>query len=271
MKSLTLVSALLLSLSFVQSGTCADTPSPIYVAVEYTKVAKDKTSDYLEVEKIWKKIHQKRVERGLIRSWYLYKVQNAVQDARDYQYVTVQVFDSFAKLENPYPDDVFTDVYPGPELSGYMKRTGESRDLIRSEIYHLESAAMDVAKRSEHPTIAVNYMQAAPGKDEDYSRTEREIFQKLHQERIKRDILGAWFFLSRTFPGGSEVPYSYMTLDVFPSAEKAKEDKYPDDLLKAVFPDKDLSKVAGDVDAIRRIVRRDIWQSLDRVTKDSSN
>jgi hypothetical protein len=270
MKLLTLVSAVLISLGFVQSATSADTPSPIYVVVDYMKVAKDKTADYLEVEKIWKKIHQKRVERGLINSWFLYKVENAAQNARDYQFVTVQVFDSFAKLENPYPDDIFTAVYPGPELAGYMKKTGESRDLIRSEIYHLESAALDEAKRSEHPTITVSFMQPAQGKDADYYKMERDIFQKLHKERIKRDILGAWFFLSRTFPGGSEVPYSYLTLNVFPSAEKAKENTYPDDLLKTVFPDKDVSKVAGDVEAMRKMVKNDTWQSLDKVTKDSS-
>ncbi|MDP6457455.1 MAG: hypothetical protein QF669_08410, partial [Candidatus Marinimicrobia bacterium] len=42
--------------------------------VSYMKVEPGNTQEYLEVEKIWKKIHQTRLEKGMIKFWGLYSV-----------------------------------------------------------------------------------------------------------------------------------------------------------------------------------------------------
>lgn len=264
MKSNALICAVLLStlgLWRVQSAQ----DSHVYAIVDYMKVSKDKVNDYLEVERIWKKIHEKRLEKGLITAWYFYQVANAPADARDYQFVTVNVCSSFSSLENPFPEDVFSSVYSNEELQKYMKKTGESRDLIRSEVWHMESSAMTPPSDSEKPPyILTSYMQPVAGKEADYERMEREIFLKLHQELVNRKNMNAWVFLSRKFPGGSEVPYSYMTVNVFPSKETSEQ--WPDDLVTSVFPNQDLSKW-GSPNDYRKIVKSDIWKPLDRVTK----
>lgn len=264
MKMNTVIGAALLcalGLSSVQSAQ----DSPVYALVDYMRVSKDKVNDYLEVERIWKKIHEKRLEKGLITAWYFYQVDNSPGDSRDYQYVTVNVCNSFASLENPFPDDVFSSVYSNEELQKYMKKTDESRDLIRSEVWHMESSAMSPPGDSENPPyILTSYMQPVTGKEVDYERMEGEIFQKLHQELVNRKNMNAWIFLSRKFPGGSEIPYSYMTVNVFPNKEKSEQ--WPDDLVKSVFPNQDVSKW-GSLNDYRKVVKTDIWKPLDRATK----
>jgi len=243
----------------------AQAPATVYAVVDYMKVPKDKAADYVEVEGLWKKIHEKRLEKGIIEAWYFYQVENAQRDSRDYQYVTVTVFDSFAKLENPFPAEVFSSAYSPEDLQKHMKKTGESRDLIRSEVWHLESAAMKAPDSSnDRPYITVDYMQPTPGKNAQYQELETKIFQKLQQERINRKIMDGWFFLSRTFPGGSEVPYEYITVNVYPGADKVST--WPDDLLKSVFPDEDITK-RGAPDDYRKVVKEDVWKRLDQVKK----
>ena len=203
------------------------------------KVQKDKTADYLEVEKLWKAIHVKRLERGLITAWYLCRVDNPPEASRDYQYVTVALCDSFAKLEDPFPSEVFAAAYPNQNPSEYGKKTQESRDLIRSEVWDLEDAAMsDTRPWDDSGHIRIDYLQPAAGKEGEYVRMETKIFHRLHQERIKRGLMNGWFLLSRRFPGGSEVPFQYITVNASPSEEKASES--PADLVSSAFSEEEV-------------------------------
>jgi len=240
--------------------------TPHYAVVDYMKVQKNKTADYLEIEKLWKAIHQKRLERGMIGGWYLCQVDNPAEESRDYQYLTVAVYDSFAKLEQPYGGDIFTAAYPNLDLSDFGKKTQESRELIRSEVWTLEDAVMSEKRPwDDSGYITIDYMQPAAGKEGEYVQMERQIFHKLHQERINRELMNAWFFLGLRFPAGSDVPFHYLTVNACPSAETAGA--WPDDLVKSVFTEEEMrSWDMAKVQDLRTVVRQDIWKIVDRVT-----
>jgi ketosteroid isomerase-like protein len=242
----------------------------LYAVVDYMKVQKDKTADYLEVEKLWKAIHQKRLERGLITAWYLCQVDNPPESSRDYQYVTVALCDSFAKLEDPFGGGVFAAAYPNRDLSDYWKRTGESRELIRSEVWHLEDAATSETRAwDDSGYIAIDYLQPVAGKESEYRQMEGKIFHKLHQGRINRGLMNGWFLFSRRFPGGSEVPYEYVTVNASPDAEKASVS--PADLVSSVFSQEEVKALESlNVADLRTLARNDIWKIVDRVTPGSS-
>src|SRR5688572_9865337 len=80
-------------------------PKPRYAVFDYMKVAPEKAEAYVEIEqKVWKPVHEARLKDGLIIGWRLFRVDNPPGQARDYSFVTVNIVDSFAKLENPYPE-----------------------------------------------------------------------------------------------------------------------------------------------------------------------
>ena len=57
-----LKSFLVLLLAVVSFSLTAQNP---VVILEYMKVTQESESTYLEVEQVWKKIHQKRIEAGV--------------------------------------------------------------------------------------------------------------------------------------------------------------------------------------------------------------
>lgn len=117
-----------------------DTKSAKYIEVDYMKTNPGKDADYLKIEQeMWKPLHQERIKQGLVRSWSLYRVQFPSGAAEKYDYVTVNAFDQFGQLENPYAnfDKVLTKVHPGVKVDDLGDRTEKARSLVRSEVWVL--------------------------------------------------------------------------------------------------------------------------------------
>ena len=63
--------------------------------IDYMKV--DDQNEYLEVEKMWQKIHEERIKQDNIVAWVVCQVMfNAVEDP--YNFITVSWYDSFSKI-----------------------------------------------------------------------------------------------------------------------------------------------------------------------------
>lgn len=58
--------------------------------LDYMKVTPENELEYLEVEEIWKKVHEEKVRVGLTKGWYLYKVR-FTGTSSPYQYVTINI------------------------------------------------------------------------------------------------------------------------------------------------------------------------------------
>ncbi len=111
-----------------------------YVEVDYMKVEPGKEADYLKVEQdLWKPVHQERVKNGKLKSWSLYALQFPSGTDEKYDFVTVNVFDQFGQLENPYAnaEELLAKVHPGMKLSDFINRTDSARRLVRSEVWAL--------------------------------------------------------------------------------------------------------------------------------------
>jgi len=117
-----------------------DTKSAKYIEVDYMKASPGKDADYLKVEQeMWKPLHQERIKQGLVRSWSLYGLQFPSGTAEKYDYVTVNAFDQFSQLENPYANfgKTLTTVHPGVKADDLFDRTEKTRNLVRSEVWVL--------------------------------------------------------------------------------------------------------------------------------------
>ena len=74
------------------------------------------------------------------------------------------------------------------------------------------SSFIVIAQNTEQTFFIVETMKAAPGKSDEYVKAEREVWKRIHQERIKRGLIIGWNFYAVLSPAGSSVPYDYVTV-----------------------------------------------------------
>lgn len=234
----------------------------IFVAVDYMHIP-DTSSEqrYLEVEKLWQRIHQKAADSGICLGWYLYRIENGGRN----DFATVRVYSSAAKAVAPWSAPLSTlmkELYSAEEAEK-MAKTQEARILTRSELLELEAAASDKVREPEGEFNVVNFMKVTPGKMEAYYDAENNLFQKVHKIRIENGHLKNWRFLSRVFPSGADCDFDYITVDSY--ADKATAEK-PEDMkpIEKALSKEDLKKTES-INELRTVVRREIWHPVARV------
>ena len=240
-----------------------------YAIVNYVNVADGRDADYLALQQtVWKTIHQARLKDGIISGWYLYKVDNDADNRRDYDYVTVEFYDTFAKLENPCPEDYLAAGFAKHELQEHVRKTMACRDLIRSEVWKSEAITM-ADRRAEKPFIVVHYMQPTSGHESAYRDTELNVFRKLHQARIDAGVMNGWLFFARRFPGGSQIPYQFATVNIFSSQEEFQV-SWPKEILDPVVQrlSEERRAALAAMPQLRTLVRQDILTLVDHVAAD---
>jgi hypothetical protein len=135
----------------------------------------------------------------------------------------------------------------------------------------LTSAALVAAQNrqaQDRPTqppppavVQVNFMKVPPGRDQEYVRTEQEIWKPVHQERIRRGQMRSWTLYARQYPGGDAAEYNYVTVDVYDSF--ADVDRDMTDLFARVLPKVPLDSIGARTEHARSLVRNEVWRRLD--------
>ena len=69
-----------------------------------------------------------------------------------------------------------------------------------------------IAQNPAQTFFIVETMKATPGKSGEYVKAEREVWKRVHQERIKQGLITGWNFYVVRSPAGSSVPYDYITV-----------------------------------------------------------
>jgi hypothetical protein len=101
------------------------------------KVNPGKEADYLKAEQeMSKPLHQERIKEGQVRWWYLFALRFPSGTEEKYDYVTINGFDQFGQLENPYAnaDKLLAKVHSGMKVDEIIDRTEKTRNLVRSEV-----------------------------------------------------------------------------------------------------------------------------------------
>ncbi len=110
-------------------------PPKIYI-VDFMKVEPGQDEAYLQVEREWwKPVHEDRIRRGQMHAWALYRVRYPDGTQRDYDFVTVNVFDKFEDAERD-PFELFPLVHPELDIERVEQETLASRRLVRGELWY---------------------------------------------------------------------------------------------------------------------------------------
>jgi hypothetical protein len=227
------------------------------VILDYMRVHPGMTSDYLEVEKEWKKIHQKRVEAGVTTGWQLWKKMFASPED-PYQYITINWFENFEKtFEENNPAGTADDLFTDEKWEALYQKTMNSRTNVKREVSH----QLLSADNSEGSTIIViNRMQVEPGMENEYIGLEREIWKPYQEEAIKKDLRTHWG-VWRNWPF-NEGESTFITVDGYSGPAQMMTGE---DILKDVHPDLTWEEVEKRTSNSRKHVSAEIWQLVDYV------
>jgi hypothetical protein len=241
----------------------SQSPRPVYVMLDYMKVPPGKENEYIRLEReIWKPLHQERIRNKRLLAWELYAVPFTAETQRQYEFVTVNVYASFAAIA---PDTAFEElfrrVHSGKDVSRVLAQTVEARQVARSEIWRqLDQTAPRSATVPQSRYILVDFMRSKPGVN--YVAVARELWKPIHQERVKSGTLNQWALYELVLPGGTSYPYDYGTVNSV-SSLSALEAPYPDDLFRRVHPRTPLTEIGNRTMASRDLVRSELWVLID--------
>jgi hypothetical protein len=231
----------------------------LYAVVDYMNVPDEKSEqDYIAIEKLWQRIHQKACDAGICRGWYLERVENGGRN----HFATIRVYDSLDKIAGPWPDSLIKGLFTSQEES-QMNQTAQVRHLTHSELWEIEASAIKKLEGESKHYAIVNFMKPKPGKDAEYYKTEKEIFTKIHKAYVDAGAMEGWHFMSRMFPSGYDAEYDFITADVF--SDKAASEKQQDQKIAENALSKDEAATAMKVLELRTVVRREFWSQVLRV------
>lgn len=109
-----------------------------YIQVDFMKVKPGNDGAYLDVEKnIWKPVHQEFIKAGTRSGWSLWGNLYPAGSGTDYQYVTANFFTDFSKIGAADYNDAFKKAHAGKDIDALNVQTGNSRDLVRSELWEV--------------------------------------------------------------------------------------------------------------------------------------
>jgi len=249
----TFVIALLISLG---QGFLWESKAQI-TRVELMKT-KGKTEDYLAIEKEWKNIHQRRLDKGLIYGWYLVG-KHFTGTTDPYDYITVTIYPSFEAMQNPFPDEI---------LEGYddefLQNTEASRDLIRTEIYDTPLIT-ELVKLPRF--LHISFMKVDQGMDEDYLTLEQDIWKPVHEALIKEGIQTSWSVYRQLYPAGNNAEYNYVTINGFSDIRKVSQEPPQgwEEILKTIHAGKNVNQIFSSTYDLRKQVRMELWEILEIV------
>ncbi len=236
----------------------------LLIEVGLMKVKPGDASNYVELEqKIWKPIHQERINQGKLVGWILYQVMYTGTDD-PYNYATVNVYANPANLENRTQGIDVEKVHPGIDIQKEYEKTLKAREMVQVQLMSRANYAYPGGGQSPAPYkyIVVNYMKTIPGGN--FMQVENELAKPVAQELIKNGDWAGWSVWSNVFPRGTGMESNIVTVDYFSDFSKVGAASYQEAFKKA-HPDKDWSEFGEKVGNSRIMVRSELWKVIDFV------
>jgi L-rhamnose mutarotase len=134
------------------------------------------------------------------------------------------------------------------------------------------SSFMLVAQNTETTFFIVETMKSAPGKTDEYVKAEREVWKRIHQERIKQGLILGWNLYAVRSPSGTSAPYDYVTVTLVQGWNKLEN---PWGTMWASGLEKLLTKeqlaVANGTSSLRDLTNSTVFYGADFVAADPKN
>ncbi len=239
-KALTfIVLCFLFSANAPAQTTAATAEQPNYLLREFMKVEPGQEENYLKVEKLWKKVHQRRITEGKIIAWTLSRRVYYGSNA-PYDYVTTTVYKSGKEMDEAAATmnwDYITKGMTAEEIA-LANTTEKTRKMVSSQlVYQTERVQPQVTANNYWK---ISQVMAKPGKGAELAKYEK-MMKPVFEEACKSGAISGWRFGQNLFPRAAEGAnyYRVIVTNNMDDMLKAETGDYIAKAFKKVYPDKD--------------------------------
>ena len=241
--------------------TPATVDEPVYLLREFMKVEPGMEADYLKVEAVWKKVHERRVAEGKIIGWTLFRrvFYGATAPA---DYMTVTRFKSGKDLEEAQTLnwDYITKGMSQADLA-IANNTGKTRKMSSSMLDVMLNSAVSGSKTR---FVKMTQVLAAAGNGAELEKMET-MMKPVFEEACKMGSISAWRFGRHLYPirAGSANYYRVISTSTMDEMIKQDTGNYLETAFKKVNPTKDWADMTKSFRNIITIMDMDLWELVD--------
>jgi hypothetical protein len=209
------------------------------------------------------KLAQSRVDGGVISTWLLLRSVIPSGASAECDYLIVSMYPGIP----PHPvglDELATDLKKaGIAMTAqqYVDRRNSLTTLISNYLFQ-NRAFVGTFKKDDY--FVVNYMKA-PNLD-DYVAWEKKAWMPVAEAMAKQGTRSAWSLNTMVFPGGTDVKFNAVTVDVYPTWDSIFADFNFYELWRKVHPDMEVGTTFEQYDKLRHQGDVDIFVLQDTVT-----
>ncbi len=245
--------------TIAQNGTANQ---PNYLLREYMKVVPGKENEYLKVEKVWKKIHERRIKEGRILAWTLSRRVYYGTNA-PYDYVTTTVFKSGKEIDEAASlnwDYIIAGL--SPEDLAIVNTTGDTRKMVSSQLLYQTQRVQ--AEGSIFKYWQITQVKAKQGFGADLEKYEA-MMKPVFEEAAKSGQISGWRFGENLFPRRANDGNYYRVIITKNMEDMLNSEKNPYLLaaFKKVYPTKDWKVFSKAMNDIITILDVDLWERID--------
>jgi hypothetical protein len=211
------------------------------------------------------KYAQSRVDTGALSAWFLLRSVQPQGASAECDYLTISIYPG-APLE-PLSPEALGDALKKAGLTmsaqQFMDRRDSLTTLISNSLFQNRAIVGQPLKKGNY--LVVNYMKAA--NVDDWVAFEKKVWQPVAEALVKDGREAGWSVNVQVLPGGSELKFQGVTVDIYPSWNDVfKEDPQSVDRFRKVHPDRELSTTFEQFQKLRTTVALQLLTAVDAVT-----
>jgi hypothetical protein len=145
----------------------------------------------------------------------------------------------------------------GMSYADYLTKASAYRTRV-GQVLSVQMASAGTENAAEGDIIGYDYMKIADGQASEYFAMERNDFQPIHEQRIKKGGMKRWSLWSVRVPGGDDRHYDATTTQVYKDLESALAPARFEALAREVAPNKGFAATAERARTTRRRVRSEL-------------
>lgn len=163
------------------------------------------------------KIAQARVESGEITAWYLLHSIFPQGESAECDYIFVNIFPQMPHLlTKESVDAAIKKANLSITADDYFKHRDAVTRLISNALYQNQ---FSVGMPQKGDFFEVSYMKASQDNIDDWMDYEKKVWKPFAEQSVKDGVEHGWSVNLPVMPGGADLPYQGVTIDVFPSMD----------------------------------------------------
>lgn len=208
------------------------------------------------------KLAQSRVDSGAFSTWLLLRAVIPAGRSAECDYLVVSMYPGIP----PQPmgqDELATDLKTaGIAMTAqqYVGRRTSLATLISNNLFQ-NRALVGSYKKGDY--FVVNYMKAA--NIDDYVAFEKKAWMPFAEALSKQGIRSGWSLNTLVFPGGADVKFNAVTVDIYPTWASIFADFNFYELWRKVHPDMEVGTTFVQYDKLRHQGNIDIFVLQDAI------